>query len=377
MGGGGSKSKPCTKIPEECLDKILKHTDYDDFDVRKSYKHFIKRYPNGRLTPADFREVLCNFFPVGNSTSLSVIMFQQFDTNKDGYITFDEFIIGLFRANNDSWQVKLKWIFCMFDLDGNGLISKEEMHQIFKALYEASSQSAAKARHQAERLFHKYDVNRDGVINYEEFTAMIKADKSILELLNSDDVGLNNKIRDFLLIAPRSPKSQEKLERTLKTARSGSMPKNLITTATAQDVMPLSASSSKSKDKFKRQSTLVTKYSNTSANWEIAQVPQSPTKDVEQEVGHNQRDKSALSTSPGKATGRHLQGPNKGRGSRRNSDNPSDLSGNVSKRSSENSMKGLDEKEKSRWRKQSRRGSHNRDGDLNGEDSKERWKSNR
>ena len=121
------------------LDTILENTDYDEYDIRKSYKHFIKKYPQGRLSPTNFQEVMVKLFPTGNSSGLSVIMFQQFDKNGDGFISFDEFIIGIFHANDDDWVMKLEWIFGMFDMDGNGDISRKEMFQILKALYEVTN----------------------------------------------------------------------------------------------------------------------------------------------------------------------------------------------------------------------------------------------
>jgi len=49
------------------------------------------------------------------------------DTNKDEYIDLNEFLNGLSRIYFGDFEDKLKFIFEMYDFDGNGKISKEDI----------------------------------------------------------------------------------------------------------------------------------------------------------------------------------------------------------------------------------------------------------
>ena len=53
--------------------------------------------------------------------------FRIIDTNKDQFIDQSEFFNGLSRIYFGDFEEKLKFIFEMYDFDGNGLISKEDI----------------------------------------------------------------------------------------------------------------------------------------------------------------------------------------------------------------------------------------------------------
>jgi Ca2+-binding EF-hand superfamily protein len=53
--------------------------------------------------------------------------FRVLDENKDGYINFIELITGLSKVYFGDFNEKIKYIFDMYDFDGNGLITKEDI----------------------------------------------------------------------------------------------------------------------------------------------------------------------------------------------------------------------------------------------------------
>lgn len=131
-----------------------------------------------------------------------------FDDDKNGEINFKEFICALSITSRGKLEEKLHWAFQLYDIDGDGYITYDEMLQIVRSIYKMTGQmvklpededtpekvSGRRSRlvfwlwiifensQRVDKIFKLMDHNKDQRLTYEEFQEGSKKDPTIVQV---------------------------------------------------------------------------------------------------------------------------------------------------------------------------------------------------
>ena len=157
----------------ENLEFLKASTGYDESTIKRMHKMFITECPNGRLTPNKFIDLYKLFVSRGNAEMYCEHVFRTFDTDKNGFIDFEEFLVAMYVTSAGSVEEKLTWAFRMYDVDGDGAIDPDEMWKVVEAIYgmprEDATEPTNSAKRKAMKIFLRMDENQDGHLTEEEF----------------------------------------------------------------------------------------------------------------------------------------------------------------------------------------------------------------
>jgi hypothetical protein len=113
---------------------------------------------------------------------------KSIDTDNNGYISFEEFLIASINKEKILTEKNLKMAFDVFDRDKSGGISQNELKYILGE-YNVNAKE-----YLWKKMIQQIDLNQDGQISYQEFHEMM------MDVINNKNKRLSMEIQRLLLM---------------------------------------------------------------------------------------------------------------------------------------------------------------------------------
>ncbi|KAG2269613.1 hypothetical protein Bca4012_062636 [Brassica carinata] len=161
--GGGSVSRTGADSP------YLQKARSGKTEIRELEAVFKKFDVNGdgKISSKELGAIMAS---LGNEVPEEVLekAITEIDRKGDGYINFEEFVeLNTKGMDQNDVLENLKDAFSVYDIDGNGAISAEELHEVLRSLGDECSIG------ECRKMIGGVDKDGDGTIDFEEFKIMM------------------------------------------------------------------------------------------------------------------------------------------------------------------------------------------------------------
>ncbi|XP_063308513.1 calaxin [Pelobates fuscus] len=130
-----------------------------------------------------FRNILHNTFGMTDDMIMDRV-FRGFDKDNDSYINVTEWIEGLAVFLRGTLDEKIKYCFGVYDLNGDGYISREEMFHMLKnsLLKQPTEEDPDEGiKDLVEITLKKMDYDHDSKLSYTDFEKAVRDENLLLE----------------------------------------------------------------------------------------------------------------------------------------------------------------------------------------------------
>ncbi|XP_035253808.1 recoverin b [Anguilla rostrata] len=188
---GNSKSRGLSR---DLLDDLKRNTKYSEEELCAWHNTFLKECPSGRISKEQFESIYASFFPDADPKAYAQHVFRSFDSNSDGTLDFKEYIVALHLTSSGKTMQKLEWAFALYDVDRNGTISKNEIQEIVKSIFNMISKEDQKylpddentPEKRTEKIWDFFGKKENDKITEGEFIQGVMGNKDILRLIQFD-----------------------------------------------------------------------------------------------------------------------------------------------------------------------------------------------
>lgn len=185
---GTARAAPMT---QEEADALSMRCHYEPRELLQLHRQYIAEAPTGYIPRVDFGQLAA----VMNITEPHIgdLIFNLFDADKDGYISFGEFAMAMSTMTRGTPDEKLRLAFRLYDTGGEGgrakgYLEKQDLlrtvgslQRMLGGLVQVGEQGQMTVEQLVDKLFDEMDTDRDGRISYEEYMEGARRDPAIVQ----------------------------------------------------------------------------------------------------------------------------------------------------------------------------------------------------
>ena len=110
---GAQSSRP--RLSQDDLEFLQNKTSYDKDTIIDFHDGFMSDCRDGKLSPENFCDIYSKCFPGVNAREFCDHVFRTFDSDKNGFVDFKEFLLSIDVTSSGTPEEKLNWAFrCLY-----------------------------------------------------------------------------------------------------------------------------------------------------------------------------------------------------------------------------------------------------------------------
>lgn len=178
MGKNASKLSPAE------LKDFKNCSNFTEKEIFDFYSNFHKAYPKGRMSTDQLQAMYAKLFPDGNADEFAENVFRVIDQDGNGTVDFREYLVSMSTTLRGDPLEILRRAFLLYDVDGDGFITEDEMSSIFKSYHRLRGKSGSLDQ-SAKQIIQQFDTNDDHKLNFEEFVQCVQKMPKIVDQMMS------------------------------------------------------------------------------------------------------------------------------------------------------------------------------------------------
>ncbi|KAK6188582.1 hypothetical protein SNE40_004729 [Patella caerulea] len=178
-----------TRQGPDNIEELEQICNFSRDEIQVLYDNF-NRMSDGRstVTKRDFIKGYRKTFDGGDARKFAENVFRTFDTDGNEKLDFREFLVGLSCKSATDLQTKIEWSFRVYDRNGDGFISRQEMSSVLHSIirmYGIECNIPEAVAKMTRDLYQSVDADQDKSISFDEFKAAVEQNSVLLDLLQT------------------------------------------------------------------------------------------------------------------------------------------------------------------------------------------------